>query len=47
MTAPSLSTGELTQLLVAWGDGYQAALDKLMPLVHEELRQFGEEKGNR
>lgn len=40
MTTPSPSTGEVTQLLVAWGDGSQAALDKLIPLVHEELRQL-------
>ena len=28
---------EVTQLLVAWGDGDQSALDKLMPLVYDEL----------
>jgi RNA polymerase sigma factor (TIGR02999 family) len=28
---------QVTQLLVAWGDGDQSALDKLMPLVHDEL----------
>jgi RNA polymerase sigma factor (TIGR02999 family) len=27
-------------LLIAWGDGNQAALDKLMPLVFEELRRL-------
>lgn len=27
----------VTQLLVKWGDGDQAALDKLMPLVYGEL----------
>jgi len=40
MTIPSPSTGEVTQLLVAWGDGSQAALDQLMPLVHDELRRL-------
>lgn len=28
----------ITQLLLAWGDGDKEALDKLMPLVHDELR---------
>jgi RNA polymerase sigma factor (TIGR02999 family) len=28
---------ELTELLEAWSDGQQEALDKLAPLVHEEL----------
>src|SRR2546427_11906255 len=31
---------EVTQLLVAWGDGDQTALDKLMPLVYEELHRL-------
>jgi RNA polymerase sigma factor (TIGR02999 family) len=30
---------EITQLLVAWGGGDQGALEKLMPLVYDELRQ--------
>lgn len=29
---------EVTQLLVEWGNGDQAALDKLLPLVNAELR---------
>lgn len=40
MTTPSPSPEEVTQLLVAWGDGNQAALEKLMPLVYEELRRL-------
>ena len=36
MTAPS--THEVTQLLRAWGDGNQQALEKLIPLVYEQLR---------
>ena len=28
---------ELTQLLAAWSDGEDEALDKLAPLVHAEL----------
>jgi RNA polymerase sigma-70 factor (ECF subfamily) len=30
----------VTRLLVAWGDGDQAALEQLMPLVYEELRRL-------
>jgi RNA polymerase sigma factor (TIGR02999 family) len=46
------SPQQVTQLLIAWGDGDRAALDKLMPLVHEELRRLahhymrGEGPGN-
>jgi len=38
MTQPP--THELTQLLIAWSDGDRAALDKLTPLVYEELRRL-------
>jgi RNA polymerase sigma factor (TIGR02999 family) len=31
---------EVTQLLVQWSNGDKAALDKLMPLVHVELRRL-------
>ena len=31
----------ITQLLLAWSDGDQAALEKLIPLVHAELRRLG------
>ncbi len=31
------SDQEITQLLIAWGHGEQAALDKLLPLVYDEL----------
>ncbi len=37
MTAPS---EEVTQLLIAWSNGSQDALDRLMPLVYAELRQM-------
>jgi len=30
----------VTQLLAAWGQGEQSALDKLIPLVHRELRRL-------
>src|SRR5215472_3696193 len=33
------STPELTQLLQAWGSGDEGALEKLMPLVYDELRR--------
>jgi RNA polymerase sigma factor (TIGR02999 family) len=40
MSVPSSPTNEVTRLLVAWGDGDRAALDRLMPLVYEELRRL-------
>src|SRR5882724_5074797 len=36
----STMTHEVTQLLVAWGDGDQSALDQLMPLVYDELHRM-------
>src|SRR5262245_7174228 len=30
---------QITELLLAWGDGNQAALEELMPLVYDELRK--------
>ena len=36
----STATSEMTHLLLAWGDGDQAALDQLMPLVYAELRRL-------
>lgn len=38
MTQPT--THEVTQLLIEWSNGDKAALDKLMPLIHEELRRL-------
>jgi RNA polymerase sigma factor (TIGR02999 family) len=38
MDAPG--THELTQLLVAWSDGDEAALDRLAPLVNAELHRL-------
>ena len=35
----TFSKQEVTQLLVAWSQGDQAALERLMPLVYEELRR--------
>ena len=34
------STHEVTELLIEWSNGDKAALDKLMPLIHEELRRL-------
>ena len=34
------STHEVTQLLVAWSDGDEAAGDRLMPLVYDELHRL-------
>ena len=31
---------EITELLLAWNDGDEQALDRLMPLVHDELHQL-------
>ena len=40
MPTPSPPLQEVTQLLVDWGNGNQAALDQLIPLVYTELRQL-------
>lgn len=43
MTEPDLITpspGDVTQLLVDWSNGDQAALEKLMPLVYDELHRM-------
>jgi len=33
-----LSSSKVTQLLIDWGNGDRGALEKLVPLVHDELR---------
>ena len=38
------SSQEVTQWLIAWGDGDEAALERLIPLVHEELRRLARSK---
>src|SRR5262249_51168815 len=38
----SSSTNEVTQLLLAWSDGDQTALEKLTPLVYAELHRLAE-----
>jgi len=34
--------GEVTRLLLAWNQGDQSAIERLMPLVYEELRRLAE-----
>ncbi len=34
------SPSEVTGLLIAWGQGDESALERLMPLVHDELRRL-------
>src|SRR5262245_16878266 len=36
----NLPPQEITQLLLAWSDGDQSALDKLTPLVYQELHRL-------
>src|SRR5262249_35086481 len=38
--AMSMSLHEVTQLLVDWGNGNEAALDKLTPMVYQELHRL-------
>ena len=45
MAQPSVQ--EITRLLVAWGQGDQTALERLMPLVYEELRKLARRHMNR
>jgi RNA polymerase sigma-70 factor (ECF subfamily) len=39
--------GELTQLLMAWSEGDERALDRLAPLVYAELRRLAHRSMNR
>ena len=39
-TLGTASTHEVTSLLLAWRQGHEAALEKLIPLVHQELRRL-------
>lgn len=38
--AASAPPSEVTQLLLAWGQGDRGALDRLLPLVYDELRRL-------
>lgn len=39
-TRPDRSRLNVTELLLAWGNGDRSALDDLVPLVHQELRRL-------
>ena len=43
----STSSHEITRLLLAWTDGDQRALDRLVPLVYDELRRLARRYMNR
>lgn len=45
MTVPS--TPEVTEMLVAWSNGDKSALERLIPLVHDELRRLAHRYMNR
>jgi len=38
--SPNGSRAHVTELLLAWGTGDRAALDELVPVIHEELRRL-------
>jgi RNA polymerase sigma-70 factor (ECF subfamily) len=40
MTQSAPSPHEITELLIAWGNGSRDALERLIPLVYEELRRL-------
>ena len=40
VSATQTSSGQVTDLLVAWGRGDESALERLMPLVQKELRRL-------
>src|SRR3954465_15658089 len=49
---PAPAPPEITELLLAWSDGDESALERLVPLVHQELRRLarrqmaGEQQGH-
>ena len=47
MTALAAPPHEVTQLLLDWSEGNQAALDRLMPLVYQELRRLAHQHLNK
>ncbi|HKK08994.1 MAG TPA: ECF-type sigma factor [Gemmatimonadota bacterium] len=42
--SPSRPRGEITELLEAWGSGERDALDRLMPLVYDDLRAIAHQR---
>ena len=47
MRDPSCSPHEITQLLAEWSNGNQTVLDKLYPLVYDELHKMAQRYMNR
>src|SRR4051812_42459167 len=45
--APPPSSPEVTDLLIAWRGGDQSALDRLVPVVHAELRRLARRQMSR
>jgi RNA polymerase sigma factor (TIGR02999 family) len=43
----SMSSHQITELLVAWGEGDRSALEQLTPLVHAQLRRLAHRYMNR
>ena len=43
MSKPSSQTHQVTELLAAWSNGDKEALDKLIPLIYDELRRLARE----
>ncbi|MBI4906930.1 MAG: sigma-70 family RNA polymerase sigma factor [Acidobacteria bacterium] len=41
------ASGEITRLLSLWAEGDESALDRLMPLAYQELRQIAQYHWNR
>jgi RNA polymerase sigma factor (TIGR02999 family) len=41
---PVSGSGDVTALLLAWGRGDREALDRLLPLVHDELRRVARKR---
>src|SRR5215475_4718390 len=41
-SGPAPPQGEVTRLLLAWNQGDQSAIERLMPLVYDELRRLAE-----
>ena len=42
MTFPLPESRDVTTLLLAWGSGDEAALERLVPLVHRELSRLAQ-----
>jgi RNA polymerase sigma factor (TIGR02999 family) len=47
MTSLQSQSHEVSQLLIEWSEGNQAALDRLMPMVYQELRRLAHQYLNK